>query len=339
MERRLMKEQRKLARAKHHDAKRAKSGRAKRSRPSARKARQEVKKLRDVARATRRAERKVEQEVPVEPEGEKSKDPFYNKKVRGILKKILKRASLKPVEGRKGSHSGRRPKSAGQSCGWRPGQNSAASEEPQVRDTKKVRTSIVTKWLKKAAKLSTENREGNVSEEKSPLVEEKKAEVTSSEYDSSEESDSSGNEEEVNCSSRANVFGELAPKESLKETNEGPSAKEFLSKETEQGSSAKEFLNNQVLLENIGPDLTSDAGMMSSESEVESGEHEDRSSAKQKQKRYKKRAAKNLRLWAESSDEEEDMKTERRGKSSARRERTARLELILVKIKRISMIK
>ena len=91
MERRLMKEQRKLARAKHHDAKRAKSGRAKRSRPSARKARQEVKKLRDVARATRRAERKVEQEVPVEPEGEKSKDPFYNKKVRGILKKILKK--------------------------------------------------------------------------------------------------------------------------------------------------------------------------------------------------------------------------------------------------------
>ena len=71
METRMMKEQKKLARAKHHDAKRAKSGRAKRSRPSARKARQELKKLRDLARASKRMERKLE--VPVEPEEEKSK--------------------------------------------------------------------------------------------------------------------------------------------------------------------------------------------------------------------------------------------------------------------------
>ena len=56
---------------------------------------------------------------------------------------------------------------------------------------------------------------------------------TSSEYDSLEESDSSGDEEEVISSSRANVLGDLvkeplAPKEFLNQIEEGPSGKESL---------------------------------------------------------------------------------------------------------------
>ena len=86
-----------------------------------------------------------------------------------------------------------------------------------------------------------------------------------------------------------------AAKEDLQfNSSEAPralSCKEFLF-EAEQGPALKEFLNNQV------------------------------GSPKQKQKRYKKRAAKNLRLWDESSDEEEDMETERRSEASARPEPT-----------------
>ena len=86
-----------------------------------------------------------------------------------------------------------------------------------------------------------------------------------------------------------------AAKEDLQfNSSEAPralSCKEFLF-EAEQGPALKEFLNNQV------------------------------GSPKQKQKRYKKRAAKNLRLWHESSDEEEDLETERRSEASARPEPT-----------------
>ena len=86
-----------------------------------------------------------------------------------------------------------------------------------------------------------------------------------------------------------------AAKEDLQfNSSEAPralSCKEFLF-EAEQGPALKEFLNNQV------------------------------GSPKQKQKRYKKRAAKNLRLWDESSDEEEDMETESRSKATARPEPT-----------------
>ena len=86
-----------------------------------------------------------------------------------------------------------------------------------------------------------------------------------------------------------------AAKEDLQfNSSEAPralSCKEFLF-EAEQGPALKEFLDNQV------------------------------GSPKQKQKRYKKRAAKNLRLWDESSDEEEDMETERRSEASARPEPT-----------------
>ena len=366
METRMMKEQKKLARAKNHDAKRAKSGRAKRSRLSARKARQEVKKLRDLARATRRIERKQKQEVPVEPEEEKhkckksadTKESFYNKKVCGILKKVLKRASFKPVEGMEANQ--RRSKSARQSPGWRPGKNPAANEEPQVRNTKKVRTLIVTKLLKEAAKLSTENMEGNVSE--SPLVEVTNADYvllhndsdppmpkecrglnetevsrddeektltrydeaaglteTSSEYDSLEESDSSGDEEEVISSSRANVLGDLvkeplAPKEFLNQIEEGPSGKESL--HLQIGAET-------VLLEDVGSDLTSDGGMMASGSELERGNYDGRSSAKKKYKRCKKK--KNLHLWAESSDDEEDVRTLRRKKANVGNKLEARL--------------
>ena len=61
MEKNLKKKEKRLARSKRHDEKRAKSKRTKRSRLSARKARQEAKMLRDVARAAMRKERKLKQ--------------------------------------------------------------------------------------------------------------------------------------------------------------------------------------------------------------------------------------------------------------------------------------
>ena len=102
MEKNVMKEQKKLARAKRHDERRAKSKRIKRSRPSARKARQEAQKLRDVARAARRQEKRLK-EAPVKPEEMERFKPKKSGKhdpplVDDTVKKILTRASIKSAE-------------------------------------------------------------------------------------------------------------------------------------------------------------------------------------------------------------------------------------------------
>ena len=295
MDKNVKKEQQKLTRARRHDERRAKRERAKRSRPNVRKARQEEKRLKDSTRAARRKERKQKEmlETTVELESEKKLKSKKRAKpepslVDDKVKSILTRASIRPVGERKVIQGQRTARSTG--SGWKPGKSLVASELPQLRKGKKLTNSTVTKLLRAAMKVTAKIREG--SDEKSPEVGAAKEDL---QFNSSE-----------------------APR--------ALSCKEFLF-EAEQGPALKEFLNNQVgsqsvLIEDIGSDLTSDAEMMTSESELERGEHEDRSSPKQKQKRYKKRAAKNLRLWDESSDEEEDMETERRSEASARPEPT-----------------
>ena len=379
LEENVKKGQKKLARAKRHDAKRAKRERTKRSRPSARKARKEAKKLRDVARAGRRNERKQEQEAPTEPEEEKSKRPedpnktFYNEEVRKMMVKVLTRASFKPVGKKKGVHTERKENSSGQSTGWKPGKSPVASEEPQVRKPRKMTNSTVTKLRKAAMKLTTENREER-SEEGSPEVKDTKAdEVEEKRADEVEEKKAA----EVNSSDlpRSLSSEETEPRSSVEEffkqqggageefvkkqggadeelfKEQGPVVEEFFKQQggageeffkqqggadeeyfKQQGRADKEFLKQQggageeffkqqdgVLLEDIGPDLTSDEGLTTtstSENELESGDHEERTSAKKKFKRCKKRASKNLRTWVESSDDDEEMETERRCKAN-----------------------
>ena len=218
MEKNAKRKEKKLTRAKRHDERRAKRDRARRSRPKARMQRQEAKELKNAARAARRNERKLKQAAPVKPEEEKSKkpvDPFYNKEVRIMMVKALTRASFKPVEKRKVIQSERRATSAGQSSGWKPGKNPAASELPQGRKPKKLTNSTVTQLLKAAMKLTSENREER-SEEGSSEVEETKA-------------------DEV---------GKL--------NSSDPSR---------QGGAGEEYLKQQdgVLLEDLGPDLTSES--------------------------------------------------------------------------------
>ena len=295
MEKNEKKEQQKLTRARRHDERRAKRERAKRSRRNVRKARQEEKRLKDATRAARRKERKQKEmlETTVELESERKLKSKKRAKpepslVDDKVKSILTRASIRPVGEKKVIQGQRTARSTG--SGWKPGKSLVASELPQLRKGKKLTNSTVTKLLRAAMKATAKIREG--SDEKSPEVGAAKEDL---QFNSSE-----------------------APR--------ALSCKEFLF-EAEQGPALKEFLNNQVgsqsvLIEDIGSDLTSDAEMMTSESELERGEHEDRSSPKQKQKRYKKRAAKNLRLWHESSDEEEDLETERRSEASARPEPT-----------------
>ena len=372
LEENVKKGQKKLARAKRHDAKRAKRERTKRSRPSARKARQEAKKLRDVARAGRRKEKKQEQEASAEPEEEKSKrpgdhkNPFYNEEVRQMMVKVLTRASFKPVGKRKGVHSERRENSGGQSPGWKPGKSPVASEEPQVRKPRKMTNSTVTKLLKAAMKLTADNREERSEEEsseekgvKTDEVEETKAgELEEKKADEVEDNEAAEVEkmkadEVVQLNSSDPTSEETEPGSSVQEffKQQGGAGEEFFKQQggageeffkqkggadeeyfKQQGLADKEFLKQQggageeffkpqdgVLLEDIGPDLTSDEGLTTtstSENELESGDHEERTSAKKKFKRCKKRASKNLRTWVESSDDDEEMETERRCKAN-----------------------
>ena len=202
------------------------------------------------------------------------------------VKKVLMRAPIKASE--------KKSNKVGQSCRWKLGIHTPASEEPLARKSKQMSTRVMTKLLKVAMKLAVREVAVDVSETevKSPEV----AEMTLKLGDVL--CPHSDNAKPLSC-------GEFSNQQA------GLDSDEFSNQKAVPGSSSEEAGINLhgVLLKDIGPDLHCDAGLTtssSSESELPGGHCERKCKAQRKPKKYKKRAAKNPNKWAESSDEDEN---------------------------------
>ena len=254
--------------------------------------RQEVRKKRREARILRKKELRDARGDSV-PKQRKVKNPetsgnagadLVDEKVR----KVLMRAPIKAIGKKKVIPKEKKSNKINQSCGWKLGTHTPASEEPLARKSKQISTRVMTKLLKVVMKLAAK---------------ELAVDVSMTEVDNPEVAEMTLKPRKVMHPNSGEFSNQQAGLGSL--------SSEFSNQEAVPGSSAEEAGTNLhgVLLEDIGPDLHCDTGLTTSsnsESELKGGHYEEKCKTQRKPKRYKKRAAKNPNIWAESSDEEKE---------------------------------